>query len=100
MLKCSSPLYLVIHILLHTLTQAIMHTYVTLEPQAERSSISIEHCKGITTLGRTRKTTETETEREREKWKEVREECENSLQNPTFEGEENGTSEREEENGT
>ena len=32
--KNSSQLYLVIHILLHTLTQAIMHTYVTLEPQA------------------------------------------------------------------
>ena len=33
MYKCSSPLYLVIRILLHTLTQAIMHTYITLEPQ-------------------------------------------------------------------
>ena len=34
--KYSSPLYLVIHILLHTLTQAIMHTYVTLEPQVDQ----------------------------------------------------------------
>ena len=37
MYKCSSPPYLVIRILLHTLTQAIMHTYVTLEPQDSRS---------------------------------------------------------------
>ena len=33
--KYSSPLYLVFHILLHTLTQAIMDTYVTLESQVE-----------------------------------------------------------------
>ena len=31
--KYSSPLYLVIHIQVHKLTQAIMHIYVTLEPQ-------------------------------------------------------------------
>ena len=36
MYKCSSPQYLVIRILIHTLTQAIMHTYVTLEPQGAR----------------------------------------------------------------
>ena len=42
--KYSSCLYLVFHILLHTLTQAIMHTYVTLEPQVERvaSAASVE----------------------------------------------------------
>ena len=33
MYKCNSSLYLVISILLHTLTQIIMHTYITLEPQ-------------------------------------------------------------------
>ena len=33
--KYSSPLYLVIHIQVHKLTQAIMHIYVTLEPQAD-----------------------------------------------------------------
>ena len=32
--KCSSPLYIVFHILLYILTQAIMHTYLTHEPQA------------------------------------------------------------------
>ena len=31
--KCSSPLYIVFHILLYILTQAIMHTYLTHEPQ-------------------------------------------------------------------
>ena len=36
----SSPLYLVIHILLHTLTQAIMHTYVTLEPQTDENFLT------------------------------------------------------------
>ena len=35
--KYRSPSYLVFHILLHTLTQAIMHTYVTLDPQPEVS---------------------------------------------------------------
>ena len=33
---CISPLSLVTHSLIHKLTQAIMHTYVTLEPQMER----------------------------------------------------------------
>ena len=39
MYKCSSSLYLVISILLHTLTQAIMHTYITLEPQGEEENL-------------------------------------------------------------
>ena len=33
-------LYLFIHILLHTLTQAIIHTYLTLEPQSPMTSFS------------------------------------------------------------
>ena len=41
----SSPLYVVIHILLHTLIQAIMHTYVTLEPQAKSAKHSSIFCE-------------------------------------------------------
>ena len=45
--KCSSPLYIVFHILLYILTQAIMHTYLTHKPQAwhvsSNLSVSLSH---------------------------------------------------------
>ena len=41
MYKCSSTLYIVFHILLYILTQDIMHTYVTLQPQGTLNSLSM-----------------------------------------------------------
>ena len=47
MYKCSIHLYLVIHIRLHTLTKAIMHTYVTLEPQDEKIPANVTATSNI-----------------------------------------------------
>ena len=46
--KCSSPLYIVFHILLYILTQAIMHTYLTHKPQAWHVSSNLSVSLSLT----------------------------------------------------